>query len=254
MPEQLRLHLNTAPAFPDHLHPQAEMLYIFKGQANLCIGGQLCSLQPGDLCLCFPGVMHGYRTPHNARALMVIFSPDLFPDFTHILTHSVPQHSVITASQMPGAVSRCMEEIRRELADAGDERVIRGYLQVILALLLPHMPLLSPPPQSQDMAYRILQYLSAHFTDPITLEDTAQALNVSKSHVSHILSQRISVNFRTYINTLRTDHACTLLRSTQRSITDIAYACGFENLRTFHRAFQDRYHLSPSQYRAQASK
>ena len=73
--------------------------------------------------------------------------------------------------------------------------------------------------------------------EPITLETVAHALGVSRIHLSHIFSQQLRINFRQYINALRIDRACFLLRNPSYSISEIAYLCGYGNPRTFHRAF-----------------
>ena len=87
---------------------------------------------------------------------------------------------------------------------------------------------------------------------PLTLTELARALSVSPSHLSHTFSQRLHTSFRAYVNALRADHACTLLRSTDFSVTRIAYECGFETQRTFNRAFLEQCGETPSEYRRRA--
>ena len=96
----------------------------------------------------------------------------------------------------------------------------------------------------------MLQYISEHFTEPLTLESTAHALGISRIHLSHIFSQQLHINFRQYINTLRIDRAKTLLHDPSNSISQIAYLCGYGNQRTFHRAFLTQCSITPNQYRA----
>ena len=240
--------------FPDHLHMEAELLYLFGGTAAMRVGGALLTLHPGDLCLCFPGVVHSYLESSDAEALMMIFSPALFPDFTSRLTRSLPRSPLLTADRLPADVGLCARQLLLESDQAIDEPVLKGYLQVLLARTVPLLSLAGRPPELTDVSYEILKYLSLHFTEPVTLESLARALNVSRSCISHTFSQRIGANFRTYVNALRVDHACSLLRATDRSVTDIAYACGFESQRTFNRAFFDQYGLTPSQYRRAQQK
>lgn len=146
-----------------------------------------------------------------------------------------------------------MQAIRRECEGRNDPRVLKGYIQVILASALPGMELVNQPPESSDIAYRILQYLALHFTEPVTLSDLSRVLGVSESHLSHTFSRRFHTGFRTYINTLRLDHACTLLSGTDTSITQILYDCGFESPRTFNRVFFEQYGIAPSDYRRKYS-
>ena len=104
------------------------------------------------------------------------------------------------------------------------------------------------------MSFQVLQYISEHFTEPLTLETTARALGISRIHLSHIFSQQLKINFRQYINTLRIDRACALLRDPSYTISQIVYLCGYGNPRTFHRAFLSIHNMTPKEYRARFFK
>ena len=96
----------------------------------------------------------------------------------------------------------------------------------------------------------MLQYVSNHFTEALSLENTAEALGISRIYLSHIFSQQLHINFRQYINTLRINLACKLMRDPTLTITQIAFRCGYENQRTFHRAFLDQCGTNPNEYRS----
>jgi len=238
--------------FPEHLHSQVEMVYVFEGTARMLIDGKEYSVETGDVCICFPGVVHGYlEGSQDARTLMLIFPPEISSDFPALLARSYPQNPVIAKSQLSPDVTFCVEEIRKESMAEFDEKVIRGYLQVILARTMPLLTLRNRKPEMSDVVYEILKYLSQHYNEPMNLNDLAHALGVSRSYLSHTFSQRIGTNFRTYINTLRADQACIMLRNSTQSITNIAYECGFETQRTFNRVFSEIYGITPTQYRNQ---
>lgn len=247
---RLRVLECSANPFPEHLHAQAELLYLFEGRVLLSVGGQPQHMAPGDLCVCFPGVIHGYLESEGARALMLIFPPDISAEFPVLLERTQPVRPLLPAALLPPDVSLCMEQLRLESHGNFDVRVLHGYLQVILGRILPLLTLTSRDPGSSDIVYDILKYLSRHFTEPLTLQSLSSALGVSHSCLSHTFSERIGIHFRTYLNTLRADRACLLLRSTSRSISDIAYACGFESLRTFNRVFSQLHGQTPSDYRS----
>ena len=52
-----------------------------------------------------------------------------------------------------------------------------------------------------------------------------------------------------YVNTLRLHHACALLKSTERTVKEIALGCGFSDISTFNKAFRKAYGISPGEYR-----
>ncbi len=57
-----------------------------------------------------------------------------------------------------------------------------------------------------------------------------------------------------YIIDLRIDEAVKLLGDTDRQVIDIAFAVGFNNLRTFNRAFSKKLYMTPQEYRRSGQK
>ena len=57
------------------------------------------------------------------------------------------------------------------------------------------------------------------------------------SHLSHFFAEKLHINFRRFINAIRIDKAKMLMRDPQLTLTQIAFTCGYENMRTFRRAF-----------------
>ena len=57
------------------------------------------------------------------------------------------------------------------------------------------------------------------------------------------------VSLLDYINTLRIDHAVSLLQTTRLSIEEIAQQSGFSDVRTFRRVFSKAKGANPSAYR-----
>jgi len=247
--EKIRINL-TCESFPEHLHSQVELLYVFEGKVGMIVDGVTYQLSAGDMMLCFPGSIHSYLSQADPHVLMVIFSPEVSADFSLRLMQHRPVNPLIRRESMPPDVSLCIEQLALEYSRGRDEAALRGYLQVVLARTMPLIELKDSMPEATDIVHRILQYLSVHFAEPLKLHDLSRALGVSESHLSHTFSRYFHTHFRTYINALRLDHACELLRSTSASITEIIYECGFSSIRTFNRVFLLRYGISPTAYRA----
>ena len=83
----------------------------------------------------------------------------------------------------------------------------------------------------------------------VTQQDVAVALHISESHLSHIFGSKIKINFRNYINILRTNKACRLILQTDKNIVAISDECGFSSIRSFNRAFVRNVGMTPTQYR-----
>jgi AraC-like DNA-binding protein len=93
------------------------------------------------------------------------------------------------------------------------------------------------------------------FTDPeLALEEAATAVGLSVAHFSNLFHKRTGVTFTHYVQTRRIEEAKRLLAETDRSITDICYACGFNSLTHFNRVFRRGTGGSPTDYRQQRSR
>lgn len=244
--------MKVSGGFPEHLHNHAEMVWMISGHRSMIIQGQTYRLDAGDLALVFPNMIHGYLASEDAEAMMMIFSPEISADFGHILQTCLPLEPIVRAEKIHSEIPWLMQAVCRESRGGNSESVIKAYIQVILARLFPSIPLLTEASsRTLDSAiHRLLRYMAEHFKEPVTLDSTAHELGISKSYLSHIFSDRLNVNFRAYVNALRVDHAQRLLRSTDMTVTQVSFACGYENQRTFNRAFMLNCGATPSQYRA----
>lgn len=106
--------------------------------------------------------------------------------------------------------------------------------------------------QRQALHDRICAYVASHLREPgLSVERVASALNCSKRHVHNgFAGQDISLGV--FIQHSRLELCMRELRQpelAQRTITDIAMACGFGNSAHFSRAFKAYVGMSPSEYR-----
>lgn len=80
----------------------------------------------------------------------------------------------------------------------------------------------------------------------------AEVSGVSEAHFARSFKQAFGLPPHRYLLTRRIEQAATLLRDTELSITDIAYATGWESLGTFGRIFRDITGRSPGALRREA--
>jgi AraC-like DNA-binding protein len=77
----------------------------------------------------------------------------------------------------------------------------------------------------------------------------AQYFDLSESYLSALIKSALGLTFSDYLHNLRLMYACTLLVSTDMSVTDISYASGFQSYRNFVRFFRKHYGVNPMQFR-----
>ena len=237
--------------FPPHVHSVVEIVCLTHGSMEMSIGGEKCLMQPGDIVAAFPNITHSYdEVSPDAKGLTLIFLPDTISEFTTRFRTEVPLSPLLRGEGQAPELDLIIRKLQ-SISEGGESPLTLGYLHLFLSYLFQCLALRPQAnPAKSELAYQVLQYISEHFTEPLSLESTARALGISRIHLSHIFSQQLQINFRQYINTLRIDRACLLLRDPSRSISQITELCGYENARTFHRAFLSQCHMPPNQYRS----
>lgn len=83
----------------------------------------------------------------------------------------------------------------------------------------------------------------------LRLRDAAKHAGLSHAHFSKVFHQVTGVNFTRYVQAQRITEAKRFLRETDRTITDICFACGFNSLTHFNRVFRCFEYSSPRHYR-----
>ena len=92
-------------------------------------------------------------------------------------------------------------------------------------------------------------FMLENFNQNISLQQLATHCLVSPFHFSRIFKAIMNVSPHQYLTQVRLNHAKILLSSTDQSVTDIAFACGFNSVEHFATAYRYRYHASPSKFR-----
>lgn len=235
--------------FPLHVHDVVEIVCVTQGEVAMTVGGDALDVAPGDIAVVFPNVSHSFEyVSPDADGLAMIFVPDAISEFTHAFRCQTAADPLLKGDVKAPMLDRVIAMIKEELPK--DDALRLGYLHLFLSYLFTCIRLKPvDKPMFSGASLQVLQYISEHFTEPLSLESTARALGISRIHLSHIFSQQLRINFRQYINTLRITHACTLLRKPEYSVSQVSYLCGYGNPRTFHRAFQLQCRMTPGEYR-----
>ena len=91
--------------------------------------------------------------------------------------------------------------------------------------------------------------IQAHLFEDISIKDLAALTNTSTSTFKRKFRQIFNDTPGRYILEKRLEHAASLLRHTDKRITEICFDSGFSNLSYFSKTFSVRYGSSPSNYR-----
>ncbi len=96
---------------------------------------------------------------------------------------------------------------------------------------------------------RILDFITRHYTQPISLKQISKAVGLSVFRISHLVKQQTGKTVLQHILQLRVQKAQQLLERTTRSCPEIAYAAGFCDQSYFIKHFKRLTGTTPAHYR-----
>ena len=97
-------------------------------------------------------------------------------------------------------------------------------------------------------------YIFENFSNNISLQQLSRHCLVSPFHFSRIFKTIMNISPHQYLAEVRLNHAKVLLSTTDQSVTDVAFACGFNSVEHFATAYRQRFTMNPATYRKLLSK
>ncbi len=252
---------------PYHFHQNAqELIWVLEGEAGITFNNVEYILNASDdLILLVDSDAHMIRQISD-RLRYLSFYIDLpyfqktIKDILHVGLYCNPGYR--PPEQLP-----YLNELRKLLAqivweyraDEGSQQVI-DITSRLLLLLRNHFNFLGTTSldykdsDTFDRLFKVYDFIYEHYKERITLSDLASQIHVSRSYLSRSIKQITGMGFKDILNYVRCEEAVRLLLGSDRSITAIAYDCGFSDPKYFNQYFTAFFHANPVDFRKQYKK
>ena len=276
------IHLSTD--FPEfvgilHKHEFIEIVYVISGAAVHETAAGSYTVSRGDV------VVINYDTPHafhevpsdeTFAAYDLMFTPDFLDtaliragDFNEMcssfLFYSLfPEQEVIgpdlhLAGSSYGIFGELFNRIYLEYTgrQKGYCELVRAYIIELIIKLFRKLESSASgkiSPRQKEAVMAALAYLRESYHTHITLDELATRIFLSKDYLNRIFREVTGLPVNAFLQKLRVEEACRLLTTTDRTVLDIATACGFSDCKSFYSTFKRMMHLTPGEYRATHGK
>ena len=97
-------------------------------------------------------------------------------------------------------------------------------------------------------------FIENHINSKISAELVAEAVNLSPSYFTIYFKSKTGINFRDYVLGRKMEKAKDLLTAADGNISEISYAVGYDDYRSFYRAFKNYTGQTPSEYQTRRRK
>ena len=202
----------------------------------------------GGSCLCIhPHQMHGgetfLETTETIDIKFIVHSPTLSMQLRRFNFHELVLDK--TSKRM---LNDLMDDIVHYQPSQDMLNAALSHFFWRLLNLNPHLLKNSSSTQN-NFCDQIVEYLEANYASPITLNDVADHVGLSRNYTSALFSSTLGMTINEYLNLTRIRAASLLISYTDTPIGDIYSQCGFNDWRNFGRTFQKIIGVTPSTYR-----
>lgn len=239
--QEFQLSFGSSIVFPLHLHRSFEFFAQISGTSEVVVGDKTYLLHSGDAVLIFPFQLHSYRGIGEGKRAICIFSPELVPDFYQEIAHRVPRDS-----RFSHTISQDIRTDNIFLRRAAAYGICGAFAPGRVYEDIRET-------NDMDLLTKLLLFAERNFRSECLLRDTAVTVGYDYAYVSKFFKRKVGLSFRRYVTLLRINESKQLLTESEKSISVICEACGFQSLRTFDREFQAVVGKTPSEYRKQKS-
>lgn len=138
-----------------------------------------------------------------------------------------------------------------KLFEANESVYVNAYLRVVLTELIKNGEKANPVDKKGKcgLVADVLDFLSENFTRDITLNSVAKRFNVTPQYLSSVFKKSNSITFIKQLTDMRLKYAASLLTDENLNVTETCFACGYNNISNFIRAFTRYYGVSPKNFK-----
>ena len=233
----------------EEFHNDHEIMYLFCAEGSFLSEGKSIPLHPDMLILIPKERFHNFALIREEQYLRCrLWFPDV-PEWDCLMRQCMDQIRILHAPTPE--MTSLFQRLCNMLSDPCSEEEKKLFLRTAAVQLLFMMKnslnrfSISESRDQNSLIARVLAYVNSCYQSPVSLTQTASALYVSTSQLSHCFSRELGISFYQYVLQKRLICAKRLLQSGE-SAAQAAIQSGFSDYSAFYRAYKKYYGQAPT--------
>lgn len=256
--------ISPTDTLPLHKQDTWELTYIVHGKGVRTLGDAKGNFHDGDLAFVPPHIPHCWSFDNNYtddrgrieyttlsfKTEFIDRCSSAFPEVTERLEQLKSVSSVITFDRETSSViADMMLKMRNEKMSE-----LLPYVFRLILLLSKHesegivIGSCIETDRTSDRINRVKEFSQTNYARTITIDTIANHVGMNRSSFCTFFKKATGQTYITYLNKLRVDRACTLLREGKFTVTEVCYMVGFNDVPYFNRCFKNNRGMSPKDY------
>ena len=232
-----------------HWHEHVELLYIMKGSCTVQGNGIEVYAQTGDIIMITPNCIHDIYIDRDICEYYCITADKGFCDSFNVPVCAGQFAMVIKEEQ----AKKCYDSII-EIMNSKPSYFQAEAKMLVLQLMIRCCRLAesrdiereNTNSYSKTVAHAV-DYLRAHFSDPVTVDELCSYLGFSKFYLCRKFKAETGRTVIDYLNFLRCANARRLIASGQHNVSESAQLSGFNNMSYFTKTYKKQMGSAPSE-------
>ncbi len=246
-----------------HWHVEYEIIRVLEGELYMTLDEKKFPAAAGDIVFVHSGILHS-GTPTDCVYECLVFDLNAFlkhnPGCAPYIQKIIDRSALIYHHFSPRHEN--IHQIIWNVFDAmaskhpGYELTTFGELYHFFGTVFSEHLYLEDIPQTRKDYKRIMQlknvldYIDNNYSAQISLEQLSAAASMSPKYFCRFFYQMTHRTPIDYLNYQRIEHACYELATSEESVTEVAFNCGFNDLSYFIRTFKKYKGVTPGKYHA----
>lgn len=247
-----------------HWHDEFELIHVSEGTLRVTLDGMEHLLHAGDTAFVAGGQAHA-ASADNCVYKCTVFDPAMLlrsGDACKSYIHRIQNSSVIVSPCFPASCTPVHEAMERLFRTAFDPSrppnalLVFGALMDFFGWVFEEKAYVDSPAELPRSTRRIrplkqvLAFIEQHYAEPITLTQLSETAGMSPKYFCRFFRQMTRRTPIDYLNYYRVECACQELSTTEKSVTEVALDCGFNDISYFIKTFRRHKGVSPGKYLA----
>ena len=232
--------------FLAHWHLDVEIAYVVRGGIRIGCNRESRLMCSGEIAVSGSSDIHWYQSEDpSSLIVVVIFRPEMAGSpagrWVLLFVHHFSRHKLLPQSlpSIENSSTPCFQVLSARWTRAPRVHHLRveGMAKELCALLQRHLALVPRPALLTNIRFPDLEHIQAAITyiqaqsaQPLTLSAIARRFALSEAYFSRLFSAFAGLSFHEYVARVRVNAAEQLLRSTRRTVLDVALECGFRSV------------------------
>ena len=244
-----------------HWHDEFELIHVRSGALRVTVDGVEYRLHAGDSAFVAGGQAHA-ASPEDCVYECIVFDPAMLlrsGDACKHYIHRIQNRSVVLTPHFPASCVAVKEAMTRLFSTAFQPERAPNALLVFGALMDFFGWVFENGAYTESSEFsrhsrrirhlkEVLTFIEQHYSEPITLPELAESVHMSPKYFCRFFRQMTRRTPIDYLNYYRVECACQELSTTEKSVTEVALDCGFNDISYFIKTFRRHKGVSPGKY------